>query len=265
LTAADGTTFGEARATLGKRAGNFVDPEQFNGFLELHIEQGPTLDLANEAIGIVTSIVGSRQLQITVQGQQNHAGTTPMAMRRDALTGVTRIVAGLERAFANVVTPQSVWTIGQLDLQPNAPSIVPGRAVFTLQWRDEEEDRLERMERVIGDVLKGVSRDSGCAITTQRLRQMLLPVPMDTRIQAALRDAAEAVTPGRWRTMPSGALHDASNVAALMPAGMLFVPSIGGISHAFEEDTNEADLVDGLKVLAGAALQLAGGATWTKG
>ncbi|OAN70670.1 Zn-dependent hydrolase [Jannaschia sp. EhC01] len=259
LTAADGTTLAQARACLGGRADDFIDPKQFTGFLEMHIEQGPALDLAGEAIGVVTGIVGSRQLEITVQGQQNHAGTTPMAMRRDALTTVTRIVAGLERAFANVVTPQSVWTIGQLHLHPNAPSIVPGRAVFTLQWRDEDADRLERMERVIDEVLDEARQDTGCAITSQRLRQMLLPVPMDGQMQTALCEAAEAVTPGRWRSMPSGALHDASNVAELMPVGMLFVPSINGISHAFEEDTAEADLVDGLKVLADAAQRLARG------
>lgn len=258
LTSEDGTRLAEARAALGARAGDFIDPKQFTGFLELHIEQGPALDLAQEAIGVVTGIVGSRQLKVTVQGQQNHAGTTPMALRRDALTTVSRIVAGLERGFANVVTPQSVWTIGQLTLHPNAPSIVPGRAVFTLQWRDEDADRLERMERVIAEVMEAARQETGCTITTERLRQRLLPVPMDERMQTALCDAAEAITPGRWRSMPSGALHDASNVAALMPVGMLFVPSIGGISHAFEEDTAEADLVDGLKVMAEAAQRLAG-------
>lgn len=257
LVAAEGTTLAEARAHLGDRAGDFIDPSQFTGFLELHIEQGPILDIAGEAIGVVTGIVGSRQLEVTVQGQQNHAGTTPMALRRDALTAVTRIVAGLERAFVNVVTPQSVWTIGQLNLHPNAPSIVPGRAVFTLQWRDEDADRLERMERVIDEVLEAARQDTGCTITSKRLRQILDPVPMDTRIQAALCEAAQEVTPGRWRSMPSGALHDASNVSALMPVGMLFVPSIGGISHAFEEDTAEGNLVEGLKVLAAAAQRLA--------
>lgn len=253
LTDADGLSFAEARETLGPRAGAFVDPERFSGFLELHIEQGPTLDQSGEAIGVVTGIVGSRQLQITVEGQQNHAGTTPMALRRDAFTMVTRFATALEQAFANVVTPQTVWTIGQLQLHPNAPSIVPGRAVFTLQWRDVDSDRLERMDRVINDVLATVARDSGCEVTVERLRQMLEPVPMDQRMQDALSEAARELAPERWRAMPSGALHDASNVAALMPVGMLFVPSIGGVSHTFEEDTAEEDLVLGLRVLADAA------------
>lgn len=256
LVAADGTRFADARARLGDRAAGFIDPARFTGFVEMHIEQGPTLDQAHEAIGVVTSIVGSRQYQITVQGQQNHAGTTPMAMRRDAFTTLTRIVAALEDRFANIITPRTVWTIGQVRLEPNAPSIVPGRAIFTLQWRDENADRLERMEHVINAVLDDARDTSGCTITAERWRQTLDPTPMDAVFQSVLSEAAQYVAPERWRAMPSGALHDASNIAALMPVGMVFVPSIDGISHAFEEDTDEDDLVTGLKVLAQAARRL---------
>ncbi len=258
LLATDGTLFADARARLGDRLGDFIDPQRFSGFLEMHIEQGPVLDQADETIGVVTGIVGLRQFQITVQGEQNHAGTTPMAMRRDAFTAVTHIATALEDRFANVVIPQSVWTIGHFRLEPNASSIVPGRAVFTLQWRDADDDRLARMEGVIVDTLEDVRRTTGCSIAVDRLRQDLVPTPMDIAMQDALSQAAEFVAPGRWRSMPSGALHDASNVAVLMPVGMLFVPSINGISHAFEEDTAEADLVTGLEVLADAARRLAG-------
>lgn len=257
LRANDGTGFADARAQLGDRVRPLVDPARFTGFLELHIEQGPVLDQVGDAIGVVTGIVGLRQFQITVDGQQNHAGTTPMAMRRDAFATVARFAGLLDERFANVVTPQTVWTIGHLRLEPNASSIVPGRAVFTLQWRDGDADRLSRMERVIEELLDEVAESSGCKITARRLRQDLSPVPMDTTMQAALSRAAETHATGRWRSMPSGALHDASNVAALMPVGMLFVPSIGGISHAFEEDTAEPDLVTGLRVLADAAAHLA--------
>jgi len=256
LTATDGTGFAEARALLGDRAGEFVDPSRFTGFLEMHIEQGPVLDAAGEAIGVVTGIVGLRQVRVTVSGQQNHAGTTPMTLRRDAFTAVTKVATALEDRFRNVVTPQTVWTIGHVELGPNASSIVPGRAVFTIQWRDAENGRLDRMEAIIGEVIGEAAAATGCEIAAERLRQDLLPVPMDEGLQSVLRDAAETAAPGRWRSMPSGALHDASNVAALMPVGMLFVPSIGGISHAFEEDTAEADLVTGLEVLAEAVARL---------
>lgn len=256
LVSTDGTGFGAARGKLGDRAGDFIDPARFSGFLEAHIEQGPVLDQAGEAIGVVTAIVGLRQVQVTVKGQQNHAGTTPMALRRDAFTAASRIATGLEDRFRNIVTPQTVWTIGHFRLGPNASSIVPGEAVFTLQWRDGDNDRLERMERVIFEMLDEVAASTGCEIAAERLRHDLLPMPMSDGMIDALAAAAETVAPGKWRKMPSGALHDASNVAALMPVGMLFVPSIGGISHSFDEDTAEDDLVTGLRVMAEAVGRL---------
>jgi len=256
LTAIDGTGFAEARALLGDRAGDFLDPARFTGFLEMHIEQGPVLDQAGEAVGVVTGIVGLRQLQVTVTGQQNHAGTTPMRMRKDAFTVVARIATRLEERFANIVTPDSVWTIGHIRLHPGSQSVVPGRAEFSLQWRDIDAGRLDRMEAAIRQLLEDVATETGCPVTCERLRHDLAPMPMDDAMQAALREAAEGVAPGRWRAMPSGALHDASNLAGLMPVGMLFVPSIGGISHDFAEDTDEGDLVTGLQVLAEAAGRL---------
>jgi N-carbamoyl-L-amino-acid hydrolase len=256
LTAIDGAWFAASRAQLGDKAGDFLDPARFAGFVEMHIEQGPVLDEAGEAIGVVTGIVGLRQLQITVTGQQNHAGTTPMRLRKDAFTVAARIATALEDRFANIVTPDSVWTIGHIRLHPGSQSVVPGRAEFSLQWRDIDPGRLDRMEGAIADLLAEVAAETGCAVTCERLRHDLAPMPMDEKMQAALSSAAEAVAPGRWRRMPSGALHDASNLAALMPVGMLFVPSIGGISHDFAEDTAEADLVTGLQVLAHAAAHL---------
>jgi N-carbamoyl-L-amino-acid hydrolase len=257
LTAIDGTDFAEARASLGDRAGDFLDPARFTGFLEMHIEQGPVLDTAGEAAGVVTGIVGLRQLQVTVEGQQNHAGTTPMRMRKDAFTVAAKIATALEERFANIVTPDSVWTIGHIRLHPGSQSVVPGRAEFSLQWRDIDGDRLDRMEEAIRELLADVAQETGCEVRAERLRHDLAPMPMDATMQAALREAADRVAPGRWRSMPSGALHDASNLAALMPVGMLFVPSIDGISHDFAEDTDEDDLVTGLRVLADAAARLA--------
>jgi beta-ureidopropionase / N-carbamoyl-L-amino-acid hydrolase len=256
LVATDGTTFGAAREAVAGQAGDFVDPGRFTGFLEMHIEQGPVLDAAGEAVGVVTGIVGLRQFTVTVQGQQNHAGTTPMAKRADAFAAVARVSAMLPERFANIVTPSSVWTIGHVTLHPNASSVVPGRAVFTLQWRDIDTDRLDRMEAAIRTLLDDVAAETGCAIRAERLRQDLVPQPMDAGLQVHLREAAEAVAPGRWRSMPSGALHDASNLSRVMPVAMLFVPSIGGISHDFAEDTAEDDLVTGVRVLAEAVRRL---------
>lgn len=249
LTDREGVRFGDARAGMGERLGARVDPAQFTGFIEMHIEQGPTLITSGETIGVVARIVGIRDMKITFEGQQNHAGTTPMALRRDAFQGLAAFSAAINERFRNVVTPATVWTIGHVKLHPNASSIVPGRAEFSMQWRDGDSDRLGRMEAIVRDTASEVADSLGLTV---RFGPMLglEPVAMDERLQEALAQAAEAEVPGHWRRMPSGALHDATNVARLMPVAMLFVPSIGGISHDFSEDTEEADLVTGLRVLA---------------
>ncbi len=245
----DGVTLAQARRSLQDRVGPDVDPAQFTGFIELHIEQGPTLDSAGEQIGVVTDIVGYRELMVTLTGQQNHAGTTPMALRRDAFQGLSAFNTHLNTRLRNVVTPQSVWTIGHVAVAPNASSIVPGQVRFSVQWRDGDSDRLGRMREVIETTLQEVAAEMGLGVDIGPLLG-LEPVAMDPALRARLEAAAQAVAPGRWRRMPSGALHDATNVARLMPVAMLFVPSINGISHAFEEDTAEADLLSGLRVLA---------------
>lgn len=248
----EGVTLAEARQVLGDRVGPEIDPSRFTGFIELHIEQGPALDAAGEQIGVVTDIVGYRERMVTLRGQQNHAGTTPMAQRRDAFQGLSAFNTRLNDRLRNVVTPQSVWTIGHVTVAPNAASIVPGEVRFSMQWRDGSADRLARMEAVIDETLAEVAAEMGLGLEAGAVLG-LEPVAMDAALRARLSEAAEAVAPGRWRLMPSGALHDATNVARLMPVAMLFVPSIGGISHAFEEDTAEDDLVAGLRVLARAA------------
>lgn len=256
LTAADGTTYAEARARMADLVtGAFLPPDRFTGFIEAHIEQGPYLDQSGEAVGVVTSIVGIRDMRITLEGQQNHAGTTPMHLRRDAFQGLAEFNARLNDRFRNVVRPETVWTIGHVTLHPNGASIVPGKATFSMQWRDGDSDRLARMEAIIRETAEEVAAERGLGLSFGPMLG-LEPVAMDARLQEALAAAAEAEVPGRWRRMPSGALHDTTNVARHMPVAMLFVPSIGGISHDFAEDTGEADLVTGLKVLAGAVDRL---------
>ena len=252
----DGVTFAAARSTISELVQGFVDPAQFSGYIELHIEQGLTLDAAREQIGVVSEIVGTRELSITFQGQQNHAGTTQMHLRRDAFQAVSAFNQALNDRLRNVVTPLTVWTIGQITLHPNASSIVPGRAQFSMQWRDGDADRLVRMEQIVRDTAAEIAEQHGVDVTMGTTMH-LQPVAMDMRLRTALEGAAETIVPGRWRSMPSGALHDATNVARLMPAAMLFVPSINGISHDFAEDTAEDDLVAGLRVLDAAVQALA--------
>lgn len=249
LTDQTGVPLVEARQAVAEMVTGNVDPTRFTGFMEMHIEQGPTLDKSGDKIGVVTDIVGIRDMKITFEGQQNHAGTTPMPVRKDAFQAVSAFNTLLNDRFQNVVTPQTVWTIGHLDLHPNASSIVPGRAVFSMQWRDADVDRLQRMEQIICETAGQVAAARDMALSYGPLLG-LEPVAMDADLQEALATSAQAVVPDNWRRMTSGALHDATNVSRLMPVAMVFVPSIDGISHAFEEDTCEADLVTGLKVLA---------------
>jgi len=251
LTDHTGETLKDARARMEHLVGDSVDPAQFSGFIELHIEQGPTLDQSGEQIGVVSDIVGNRDVRITYAGQQNHAGTTPMHLRRDAFQALSLFNQTLNDRFRNVVTPTTVWTIGHVSVHPNASSIVPGRVTFSMQWRDGDADRLSRMEAIIRETAQEIAEKTGLTVSFGDLLG-LEPVAMDQRLRTALEAAAADISPNRWRTMPSGALHDATNVSQLMPVAMLFVPSIGGISHDFAEDTSEADLVAGLKVLAAA-------------
>jgi len=255
LTDRTGTTLAEARGAMASQAGDFVDPKQFTGFIEMHIEQGPWLDQAGEAVGVVTDIVGIRDMRITFEGEQNHAGTTPMHLRKDAFQALGAFNALIGERFKNVVTPQTVWTIGHVKLHPDAHSIVPGRATFSMQWRDGDADRLGRMEKIIRHAASEVAEAQGVGLSFGPMLG-LEPVAMSADLRSALEASAEEHAAGRWRKMPSGALHDATNVARYLPVAMLFVPSINGISHAFEEDTDEADLVTGLEVLAGAVARL---------
>ena len=251
-----GVTLAEARQAIAEMVTGPVDSAQFHGFIELHIEQGPTLDQSGEKVGVVTDIVGIRDMKVTFEGQQNHAGTTPMHLRKDAFQAVSAFNTLLDDRFRNVVTPSTVWTIGHISLHPNASSIVPGKAMFSIQWRDGDAGRLARMEQIIRDTAEEIARVRDMTLSFGPLLG-LEPVAMDADLREALEGGAKKIAPGQWRNMPSGALHDATNVSRLMPVAMLFVPSINGISHAFEEDTDEVDLVAGVQVLTQAATHLA--------
>ena len=240
LTDHAGVTLGDARQAVAHLVTGEVSPDLFTGFVELHIEQGPTLDTSGEQIGVVTDIVGIRDMKITFDGQQNHAGTTPMQLRRDAFQAVSAFNAALNDRLRNVVAPQTVWTIGHVTLHPNASSIVPGRAVFSMQWRDADADRLCRMEQIIRDTATEIAAQQGLTVSFGTMLG-LEPVAMDQTLRTALEAGAAEVAPGNWRKMP---------------VAMLFVPSIGGLSHTFEEDTSEDDLVAGVQVLARAVTRL---------
>ena len=252
-----GLRLGEARLEReGLPEARDVPVSRFSAFLEIHIEQGPVLDTAGERIGVVENIVGIRTEKMRFLGEQNHAGTTPMHLRRDAFQGLNRFVSTVNERLAAVATPSTVWTVGQVDLHPNANSIVPGRVDFAIQWRDADDARLDRMRDIIHAAARETASDLG--LEWQRCGcDVIAPTHADATLVEAMAKAAGRLAPGLWRRMPSGALHDAANVSSVLPMAMLFVPSIGGISHNFLEDTDRADLALGAEVLAEAIANLA--------
>jgi len=237
-----------------------LQPERYLGYLEAHIEQGPWLEMEQLRMGVVTSIVGMKDLHFSFCGQQNHAGTTPMHLRRDAAMALFEFVRQLNEAFTGIGGENSVWTIGQLNLTPNARSIVPGLAEGNLQFRDPDQARVEAMSECAFALVEEFNRHHDVQASIYIHDESARAVDMDPAIQAALASAAELCAPGAWRYMPSGAAHDAQVLASHMPAGMLFIPSIGGVSHDFSEDSHEADIVLGCEVLARATVQLLDGA-----
>jgi N-carbamoyl-L-amino-acid hydrolase len=250
----DGTPLRVAleRAGYAGRPRAQIEPEGYRGFLEAHIEQGDYLESSGLRIGIVTSIVAIWQYRIVFEGAQNHAGTTRMAVRKDAGLALVRFAAALDRRFPEVAGERTVWTTGRITLDPGAPSIIPGRAEMLFQFRDVDPDRLARLERALEELVAQSDAAGPCRCRLEALSRSV-PKLMDERFQDALEQAAERHAPGAHMRMPSAAGHDAQIMAQRVPAAMLFVPSIGGISHHWTEDTKDEDIVLGCQVMATAA------------
>ncbi len=229
----------------------------YKGFLEMHIEQGTTLEANGRRVGVVTGIVAIWQYRIIIDGQQDHAGGTTMAERRDAGLAAVRLLAWIDAEFPKHCGERTVWTVGRIVLEPGAPSIIPGRAEILFQFRDLSTEILGRLHSVLIQAVQESNRRERCTTTLQVMSQSA-PAFCDPALQEALSSAAEALVPNAWQPMPSGAGHDTQFLARKLPAAMLFVPSIGGISHHWAEDTRPEDLAMGLQVLAaGAAHYLA--------
>jgi beta-ureidopropionase / N-carbamoyl-L-amino-acid hydrolase len=232
-----------------------LEPGRHKGFLEMHIEQGTQLERAGLRIGVVTGIVAIWQWRIEVQGSQDHAGGTTMAERKDAGLAAVRLLAAIDNEFPRVVGERTTWTTGNIVLQPGAPSIIPGVATILFQFRDVSTQVLERLEASLRAIIREMNRRERCEISLEPISKAI-PALCDPGLMAALSAAAEKLAPGVWQTMPSGAGHDAQNIARHMPASMLFVPSIGGISHHWAEDTKDEDLALGIQVLDDAARRI---------
>jgi N-carbamoyl-L-amino-acid hydrolase len=235
-----------------------LEPGRHKGFFEMHIEQGTNLESKGLRVGVVTGIVAIWQWLIRFEGQQDHAGGTSMAERKDAGLSAVRLLAAIDEEFPRICGERSTWTTGRISLDPGAPSIIPGTAEVLFQFRDVSVPVLERMEATLRALVQENNRREKCPASLMQ-KSRATPAICDPAMMAALEAAAEEEAPGAWQRMPSGAGHDAQYIAKRMPAAMLFTPSIGGISHHWAEDTKEEDLALCCQVLGNAAARYLAG------
>jgi N-carbamoyl-L-amino-acid hydrolase len=252
----DGTPLAAALASAayGEPAAHY-EPDRHTAYLEAHIEQGPRLEAEHRRIGVVTGIVGIRRIRIMARGQADHAGTTPMAMRKDAGAALLHLAARVTAEFPLQAGSETVWNIGSIAFRPGAANVVPSEAELVLEFRDTAAAKLDELERCVAEWLADIARTGAVSLTAEPIAR-IAPTAMSPEIGAMISAAAREHHAEPLR-MPSGAGHDAMVVGRFMPAAMLFVPSIGGRSHDVVEDTSEADLVLGCEVLAATVEKLA--------
>jgi len=230
--------------------------DDIDTFVELHIEQGAVLESARAQLAVVSAIAGTAHLEIIVTGRPDHAGTTPMDLRHDALVGAATMVQAVESIAAALGRP-AVATVGKLRVEPDQINVVPGRVVFTVDVRHADLRARRALEERIRSLSSTIAAERGLDIAT-RVLQERPPVPMHPEVRALLeRAAADAGVSPPPLSLVSGAGHDAQILAARCRVGMLFVPSLGGRSHCPEESTKPADLAMGTTVLARALEMLA--------
>ncbi len=179
-----------------------------------------------------------------------------MSIRKDASAALYALANAINEEFPKVAGPRSVWTMGRAVIKPGAASIVPGYAELDLQYRDATTEVLDAFEETVARLIGEINARGGAKVTAEPARERVAPAHMDEGFRKHLAVAAEKHAPGKWTEMPSGAFHDAGVIADFMPCAMLFIPSIGGISHDFAEDSHDQDIARGCQVLADAAASI---------
>jgi N-carbamoyl-L-amino-acid hydrolase len=227
-------------------AENEKRPGDIAGYVELHVEQGAILDREGIAIGVVEGIVGIKRWYINVQGFANHAGTTPMDQRQDALYAAALIVAKI-RAIITGEPGRQVGTVGRLEVSPGAPNVIPGEVMFSLEIRDLSMEKVTRLFAEIEAAATAIAAANDTTISFDQYYESPA-APTDKGLQDLVRDAA-AVLQLSSMDMPSGAGHDAQSMKGIAPLGMIFVPSRDGVSHAPSEFTSPQQITDGANVL----------------
>jgi len=248
----------------GARVGDELERIGYNGatpcpglaphaFVELHIEQGPVLEKTDVKIGAVTGVQGISWQEVTITGQSNHAGTTPMNMRKDPGYVAAKIAVFL-RDLADRYGGHQVCTVGKVDLFPNLINVIPAKAVMTLDVRNTDESILSTAELEITEFIKDLSRNEGVDISTRHLARFE-PVVFHPQVIDIVEKASASHSPSVTR-MPSGAGHDAQMFARVCPSAMIFVPSVEGISHNPAEYTDPEDLITGSNILLQVLIEL---------
>lgn len=251
----DGVTIGDELRTIGY-AGIGVRPARApHAFVELHVEQGPVLEAEELTIGVVTGVQGISWQELTIVGQSNHAGTTPMSLRHDAGYAAAAITTFVRDLALRTGAPQ-VGTVGVIDLHPDLVNVVAATARLTVDLRNTDDQLLGDAEARLARFVGELAEQEGVTITSRVLARFE-PVIFDERVISLIETTAE--TRGRSvRRLPSGAGHDAQMLARVCPTGMIFVPSVGGISHNPAEYTAPTELLAGTEVLLDVLIELAG-------
>ena len=259
VVTASGYTIGEGIVRIGGDPARLAEaqrePGSMAGFFELHIEQGAFLEADRIQIGVVEGIVGIRRWGVTVTGMQNHAGTTPMPQRRDALVAAADLILAVNEV-ANTMPGRQVATVGRIEAVPGAPNVVPGVVRATIEIRDLEMDKISLIFTEIERRARAIETAREVTIALEPFYESLA-APTDPRFRDMVEASAAALGYSHTR-MPSGAGHDAQSMAELGPVGMIFVPSRNGISHSPDEYTAPDDITRGANVLLGSVLALDG-------
>jgi beta-ureidopropionase / N-carbamoyl-L-amino-acid hydrolase len=245
-----GETFGAALDKIGYRGPETCGAHKLSAFFEVHIEQGPYLEAEGKDIGVVTGVQAMRWYEVTVTGQDTHAGTTPMPRRHDALLGAARLVEAVNAAALR--DKSAVGTVGLLEVKPGAPNVVPGEVFFMIDMRCPDPAVLDRMESEVAQAAKKLEAELGLQIALKNIWTQP-PQAFDAACIAAVREGAR-VSGLSTRDMISGAGHDAAYVARVAPSSMIFVPCKDGISHNEAEYSSKEQCAAGAQVLLQAVL-----------
>lgn len=246
-----GLTMAEGIKAIGGNPENIQNCIRKKGdihaFLELHIEQGGILEAENLHIGVVEGIVGIMDCEVTVEGVANHAGTTPMSLRQDALLASSKLIIAVNEVIKSLPGNQ-VGTIGKITALPGAYNVVPGHVTLGLEIRDLSADKIEFLLTEIQKRAAAIANDSNVRISFKREASEVKPALTDKHLQQKIDASAKALGL-KTKFMQSGAGHDSQQMASLAPVAMIFVPSVGGISHSPKEFTKAADMANGANVL----------------